>query len=141
MKLKVMYCSSSGNTKKVGDAIASAVGQIAEHIPPAYPLENVDLLFLGGGVYAGKIKKEMEEFIETLDPSRAKKVALYSTSGGQDTAIVKMRELLAKRGIEVMDESFLCRGKFFVFFNRKRPNDEDIKKAQEFANKMVSSLS
>lgn len=140
MKLKVMYHSRGGNTKKVADAIAEAVGQVSEAVPPAYPLENVSLLFLGAAVYQGKIDKKMKEFILTLNTNRVKNVALFSTTGSQDNAINEMRDLLKAQGINVLQETFLCKGRFFFFFNRNRPNSEDLSKAKEFAKNAISKI-
>lgn len=137
MKIKVMYHSKGGNTKKIADAIAEAVGQVNEAVPPAYPLENVALLFLGGAPYAGKLDKKLVDFIKTLNKSRVRNVALFSTTGSQDSAINQMREMLTSQGINVLDETFLCKGKFFLFFNRKHPNEADIKAAKEFAQRAV----
>lgn len=140
MKVKVMYHSKGGNTKKVAEAIAQAVGQTAEAIPPAYPLESVNVLFLGAAIYAGKIDPKIREFIRTLNSSRVKNVALFSTSGGQDKALIEMKDLLKSQGINVLAETFLCKGEWFVFFNRKHPNSEDLKAAQEFAEKVVGQV-
>jgi flavodoxin len=140
MKTKVMYHSRSGNTKKIADAIAQAIGQDAEAIPPDYPLENVGLLFLGAAVYAGKVDKKMEEFIRTLNSSRVKNVAMFGTNGGNENYFNSMRELLKAQGINVLEEVYSCRGKFFLFFNRKHPNEEDIRKAQEFAKAVYEKV-
>ncbi len=140
MKVKVMYYSKGGNTRKVAEAIAQALGQTAEAVPPAYPLENVNVLFLGAAVYGGKIDPKMAEFIRTLNSSRVKNVALFGTCGGQDKALAEMKGLLKSQGIPVMDDTFLCKGKFFVFINRKHPNAEELKAAQEFAKKVVGQV-
>jgi len=137
MKIKVMYQSKGGNTKMVADAIAEAVGQVNEAVPPAYPLENVSLLFLGGALYSGKIDKKLVDFIKTLNISRAKNVAIFGTSGSQDNVITQIKDLVKAQGINVLDETFMCKGKFFVFFNRKRPNEADLKLAKEFAQRAV----
>jgi flavodoxin len=51
MKIAVRYFSRGGNTKKLADAIANAVGVTAETTD--VPLtEDVDILFLGSSVYA-----------------------------------------------------------------------------------------
>lgn len=140
MKLKVMYHSRSGNTKKVADAIAQSLGQTAEAIPPAYPLENISVLFLGGAVYMGKADAKVREFIRTLNASRVKNVALFGTTGNQDKALTEMRDLLKSKGINVLDDTFLCKGKTMAFFNRKHPSAEDLKAAQEFAQKVVGKI-
>lgn len=140
MKLKVMYHSRGGNTKKVAEAIAQALGQTAEAVPPAYPLENVNLLFLGAAVYAGKMDAKVSEFIRTLNKNRVKNVALFSTTGGQDKALTEMRDSLKSQGVNVLDETFLCKGKFFIFFNRQHPTAEELKAAQEFAKKVAAQI-
>jgi len=140
MKIKVMYHSKGGNTKKIADAIAEAVGQVNEAVPPAYPLDNVALLFLGGAPYAGKIDKKLADFIKTLNTSRVRNVALFGTTGSQDSAINEMKSMLKAQGINVLDETFLCKGKYFVFFNRKHPNEADTKAAKEFAQRAVLTI-
>ncbi len=140
MKIRVLYYSKGGSTKKVAEAMAKAINQPVEAIPPAYPLENVKLLFLGSGVYAGKINQKMVDFINTLNTNRVKNVALFGTTGKEDKAITKMRELLTAKGINVLEESFLCKGKFFLFFNSRHPNAVDLKQAQEFAMKQVGLM-
>lgn len=141
MKVKVMYHTRKGNTEKVAHAIAQTVGlKTAELVPPAYLPENLELLFLGGGLYAGKIDKTMEKFIHMLNPDRVRNVALFGTTGGQDKGIQQMKELLEKQGINVLSESFLCKGRFFVFFNRKHPNEIDLQEAQSFAKRVVEKL-
>lgn len=139
--MKVMYYSRSGNTKKIADAIAQSLNETAEAVPPAYPLENVKLLFLGSGLYAGKIDNKMRNFINTLNISRVKNVALFSTSGGQDTAIREMKSLLEQKGINVIDQSFICKGKSFIFIARKHPSREDLKDAQNFARSVIEKMS
>jgi flavodoxin len=140
MKAKVMYYSRSGNTKKVADAIAQAVGHTSEAVPPAYPFDNVKLLFLGAGVYGGKVDKKMTEYIRTLDAANIKNVALFSTMASQDKGIPLMRQLLQEKGINVLEESFICPGKFFVFFKRNHPSAEDLKNAQAFAKRAMDRV-
>jgi len=140
MKIKVMYQSKSGNTKKIADAIAQSLGQTAEAVPPAYPFENLGLLFLGAGIYAGKLDGKMTDFIRTLNVNRVKNVALFGTCAGQDTAIKLMREMLTAQGVNVVDESFICKGKCFIFFNRSHPDEKDINDAKEFAKRVVDKM-
>lgn len=140
MKIKVMYHSKGGNTKKIAEAIGQALNQPAEQVPPAYPPDNIKLLFLGSGLYAGKIDNKIRNFIDALDSKKVRNIALFGTSGGQDTAIRIMRELLQAKGINVLEESYLCEGKFFIFFKRKHPDAHDIKNAQDFALKAFEKI-
>jgi flavodoxin len=141
MKTWVLYYSKGGNTKKIADAIAEELEvPKTEQIPPAYPPENVQLLFLGTGVYGGKPDAKMIEFIRTLNSNRVKNVAVFGTKGSQDTAIDTVKSLLKEKGINVIDETFSCKGKFFLFFNRNKPDSEDIKAAKAFARKVHDGL-
>lgn len=142
MKTWVLYYSKGGNTKKIAEAMAEELGvPKSEQIPPAYPPEGVNLLFLGTAVYAGKPDPKMVEFIRTLNNDRVKNVVVFGTSGdGNKAAIETVKTLLKEKGINVIDETFCCRGKFFLFFNRKKPDDNDIKAAKEFARRVNDSL-
>lgn len=141
MKTWVLYYSKGGNTKKIADAIAEELGvPKAEQIPPAYPPEGVNLLFLGTGIYAGKPDSKMIEFIRTLNNNRVRNVVVFGTTGSQDTAVETVKALLKEKGINVIDETFLCKGKYFIFFNRKKPDSDDIKAAKAFARRISDSL-
>ena len=144
MKTMVMYYSRGGNTKVIADAITKELGILqSEQIPPSYPLENVSLLFLGTGEYAGKPDPKVIEFIRTLNNNRVKNVAVYGTSGrgtANGKAVNTVKALLKEKGINVIDETFCCKGKYFLFLNRKKPDSDDILKAKEFARKVYDSF-
>ncbi len=141
MKTWVLYYSKGGNTKKIAEAIAEELSvPKTEQIPPAYPPENVSLLFLGTAVYAGKPDAKMVEFIRTLNSNRVKNVALFGTCAKENSSIDTLKAMLREKGINVVDESFCCKGKAFIFMNRKNPDENDIKAAKAFARKVYDSM-
>jgi len=141
MKIKVMYHSSTGNTKKVAEAIASAANVSAEAITENYKLcEPVDLLFVGDGIYAAKMNKNTRAFISTLDDSLVKNAAVFGTYGGQNKAIVAMTALLKERGINVCTESFSCKGQSWFIANRNHPDQTDLNNAVKFGNEIIKSI-
>jgi Flavodoxins len=144
MKTWVLYYSKGGNTKKIADAIADELDDVlkSEQIPPAYPPENVALLFLGTGEYAGKPDSKIIEFVRTLNKDRVKNVAVFGTNGkgAAGNAISTLKTLLKEKGINVIDESFCCKGKYFIFLNRKNPDDGEIKAAKEYAKRVYNSV-
>jgi len=142
LDIKVLYHSRTGNTKKVADAIAHSLNQAAEKIPPVYPLENIKLLFLGCGVYMGKIDNKVKEFVAGLDGSKVRSIALFGTCGEQDTAaqIQTIKDLLEGKGINIINESYVCKGRTFIFFNREHPSREDLKSAQDFVRRVVEKI-
>ena len=56
MKVAVRYYTKTGNTKRLAEAVAKAVG--AEALPLSSPIEEpVDILFLGNSYYAFSIDR------------------------------------------------------------------------------------
>ncbi len=139
MRTRVVYQSTTGNTKKVAEAMASAAGCAAEPASAATVSEPVDMLFLGAAIHGGDIDPSVKTFIEGLGPALIKQVAVFSTGFEQDKekAVGIMRDLLVRRGIAVMDKGYFCRGKFLLF-NRKSPDDQDLKGAEEFARSVLA---
>ena len=138
MNVSVRYISRSGNTKKVADAIAEAVG--TEALDCSEPItEPVDLLFLGGAVYGFEIDKSMTAFIDSLDAASVKTAAVFGTAAIVKSGNRKMVSLLKKKGILVISEDFYCRGEFSKM-HKGRPNAEDLEQAARFAEKAMSGL-
>ncbi len=131
----VRYFSKSGNTKKVADAIAKAAGCPAEQIPA--PVDgHVDLLFLGASVYWGGISSEVKDYIRSLDKNKIGRAVVFSTSALAERAFPQMKKELQKAGIPAEDKNFYCRGQFTAL-HRGHPDEDDLKKAGLFAEKMM----
>ena len=141
MKIQVMYHSLTGNTKKVAEAIALTAGVSAEAMMKNSRLsEPIDLLFIGDGIYAGRMNSKTRKFIEKLDGSLVKNAVVFGTYGGLDTAIIAMTELLKARGISVCADRFSCKGQSWFFANRQHPNKEDMELVHAFAARMIESV-
>jgi flavodoxin len=135
MKVAVRCFSLSGNTAKIGDAIAQAVN--VESLPIMAELDKpVDLLFLGSAVYAFGIDDLVKTFIDELEPSKVKKVAVFSTTAAVKSAYPLIKKALDAKGIPVAEEEFHCRGEFKIF-HKGRPNRQDCEAAAEFARKLI----
>ena len=134
MNIQIRYYSKSGNTKKVADAIAQELGITAETTEKNLDGET-DILFIGSAVYGGKIDEKMRSFLESLDGS-VKKTAVFSTAMADNTPYTEIKQILDAKGIPLDETTFHCRGKF-LFFNRKRPSEEDLNNARAFAGKIV----
>ena len=69
MKIAVRYYTKTGNTKRLAEAVAQAVG--AEALPISTPVTKyVDILFLGNSYYAFSIDPEVRSFIRSLDKAK-----------------------------------------------------------------------
>jgi flavodoxin len=141
MEAQVYYGSKTGNTKKVAEAVAGAIGTQARRISGGEGGVKADLLFLGAAVYAthdhGPLP-EVLEFIGKLDPASVKEALVFSTGFKEGDACAKLRALLERRGIKTRKETFFCPGRFFLFFNFGRPNAQDLERARQFATSAVS---
>lgn len=113
MNAAVRYYSRSGNTEAVAKAIASkckvwAVSVDQENAPIDEP---VDVLFIGGALYAYGIDKHLKAYIQTLDKEKIGKAVVFSTSWLSKHALDLIRKELEARGIPVEEETFYAKGK------------------------------
>ncbi|MDR2665457.1 MAG: flavodoxin [Oscillospiraceae bacterium] len=136
MNVAVRYHSDSGNTKKVADAIAGALGVKAE--TASYPVHDVDILFMGSAIHAGKLPYEVTSFFNAVGPASVKKIAVFGTSLSGRPPVSLIRAIAIPRGIQVAGESFACPGRYLMF-KRGRPNSEDLAAAEKFALGILES--
>ena len=95
MIIAVRYYSRGGNTKKLADAIAKAVG--VEALTADTPLkEDVDILFLGSSVYAYGVDDEIKKFIAGIDV-KIGKVVNFSTAALVKSTYKQVGKLLAQK--------------------------------------------
>lgn len=103
MNIAVRYQSRGNNTKAVAEVIANKVGVKAE--PITVPITSpVDILFIGGGVYAYTIDRELKDYLTTLEAENIKSVANFST-GGVMGGTKKMIPILESSGIHTHAET------------------------------------
>jgi len=142
MNIKVIYHSSTGNTEKLARAMADTLNIQAEPLgkEPVSFSEPVDLLFIGSGVYFGKVNKRMASFIDQLDPQMIKRAAVFATFGGQAKIGTDIKALLQNKGIRVVDEPFTCKGQAWLFVNRNHPNETDLSNIRKYAKDVVAKV-
>ena len=135
MKVAVRYYTKSGNTKRLAEAVAKAVG--AEALPISTPVtEAVDILFLGNSYYAFSIDPEVRDFVRTLDRSKVGKIVNFGSAAMLNSTWKKVKAEADKAGIAMDEREFHCKGEF-KGMHKGRPNEADRKAAAEFAAKIV----
>ncbi len=135
MKIAVRYFTRGGNTKKLAEAMAKAVG--AEALGVEKPLaEDVDVLFLGSSPYAFDVDDAVKKFIAGINV-RVGRVVNFSTSASLRSTAKYVSKLLEAKGIPLDKEEFSCPGSFLVL-HKGRPNAQDLKAAGEFAQKIAA---
>ena len=128
MNTAVRYYSRSGNTKKIAEAIAKGAGCSAVSVDAAEAAitEDVDVLYVGGALYAYGIDKKLKAYLETIPADKVKKAVVFSTAMMSKHALDLIAKALKAKGIAVASETFYCKGK---------AADQFIEKAQEFGKK------
>ena len=135
MKIAIRYHSRTGNTKKLADAIGSAVNVRAEttDIPLSEP---IDILFLCSAVYAAGVDNKIKDFISSLDASKVKNVVNISTAAILPSTYSQVAKLLEAKRIHLDSREFHCRGKF-TLMHSGRPNTKDLDDVKAFAQSIV----
>jgi flavodoxin len=108
MKIAVRYQSKGGNTKAVAEKIAELTGVKAEAIGTALN-EPVDILFIGGAIYAFGMEGTLKNYLRDLDPAMVKSAVAFST-GMKMSVAGKISNTLRKKGIVVSENTLSITG-------------------------------
>ena len=135
MKAAVRYYTKTGNTKRLAEAVAKAVG--AEALPISAPVtEQVDILFLGNSYYAFSIDPEVRAFVQALDKSKVGRIVNFGSAAMLNSTYKKVKAEADKAGIPMDEREFHCKGEF-KGIHKGMPNEEDMKAVAEFAKKIM----
>ncbi len=135
MKIAVRYYTKTGNTKRLAEAVAKAVG--VEALPIDTPItEPVDILFLGNSYYAFSIDPEVRAFVRSLDKSKVGKIVNFGSAAMLNSTYKKIKAEADKLGIPMDQREFHCKGEF-KGIHKGRPNEDDLKAVSEFASSIV----
>jgi len=151
--LLVVYSYHHNNTKKIADVIARVLDSQIKTPQQTDPeeLHEYDLLGFGSGIDSDKHYQVLLDFADKLPQLADKNAIIFSTSGltGEEKRAKDhsaLREKLQSKGCRIVGE-FQCRGfntnsflRFFGGMNKGRPNAEDLKRAEEFAQNLRQSL-
>lgn len=135
MKIAVRYYTKTGNTKRLAEAVAKAVG--AEALPISTPItEPVDILFLGNSYYAFTIDPEVRQFVESLDKGKVGKIVNFGSAAMMNSTWKKVKAVTDKVGIPMDEREFHCKGEF-KGIHKGKPDEADLRAAAEFAQKII----
>lgn len=161
--LLIVYSYHHNNTQKVAEVMAKVLDAEIRTPQQTNPeeLQKYDLVGFGSGIDSGKHYQVLLDFADKLPQLKDKKAFIFSTCGAPmkfmelDKAeftryVAKnhslLREKLQSKGYMIVDE-FSCAGfntnsfnKLFGGINKGRPNAEDLKHAEEFAQNLKQNL-
>jgi flavodoxin len=146
--LIIVHSHHHKNTEKIAQTMAPILGAEIMTLDQMSPdaLLNYDLVGFGSGIYFGKFHKGLLEFADKLPQVNGKNALIFSTSGraGKSAADFHkaLRSTLSSKGYTILGE-FSCPG-FDTFgllkigggIKKGRPNQDDLKQAETFAQSM-----
>ncbi|RLI37602.1 flavodoxin [Candidatus Bathyarchaeota archaeon] len=155
--LLVLFSYHHNNTEKIANVFAKALDtqiKMPQQINPE-ELQEYSLIGFGSGIYDEKHHKTLLDLADKLSQVTNKKAFIFSTSGVSrkfaidhsiDDPHTPLREKLQSKGYMIIDE-FNCAGfntnsflKLFGGINKGKPNTEDLKQAEEFAQNLKQNL-
>lgn len=154
MKTLIFYKSfHHKNTEKIAQAMARVIDAHTLSVDDEtreLDVSGYDLIGIGSGIYFGKFHDSVLDLIPRIKGLDSKNVFIFSTSGSKKTMgndfEKKIREVLEKRKVNLLG-AFDARGvstfallKVFGGMNKDRPNEHDIKEAQNFIKNIIINL-
>jgi flavodoxin len=151
--LVVVFSYHHGNTEKIAHAVANVLDAPVKSPRQVTPdeIRKFDLVGFGSGIYSATFDPSVLDLADRLPQVSDKKVFLFSTYGAPAFIANKefieknhrqIREKLQAKGYTIIGE-FGCAGwntnlflKYFGGLNKGRPNDEDLRNAEEFARSL-----
>lgn len=135
MKYAIRYYSRFGNSEKMANVIGEVLG-----VQPASvetPLtEEVDILFVGAGLFLARVNGRLKEFARTLDPKKVKKVVCFGSCALSDSPVPQIRKVFEELGFQVAEESFTCRGEMGPW-HAGHPNAQDLEDLKDFTQQIL----
>ena len=151
--LLVLFSYHHNNTEKITNVFAKVLDaqiKTPQQINPE-ELQAYDLIGFGSGIYGGKHHELLLDLADNLPQVTNRNAFIFSTSAMTGKAKVAkdhslLREKLQSKGYMIVDE-FSCKGfntnsfmKYFGGMNKGRPNAEDLKHAEGFAQNLKQNL-
>ncbi len=151
--LLVLFSYHHHNTEKIANVFAKVLDaqiKTPQQINPE-ELQEYGLIGFGSGIYGAKHHEDLLDLADKLSRDTNRKAFIFSTSAMMGKAKVAedhslLREKLQSKGYVIVDE-FACKGfntnsfmKYFGGMNKGRPNAEDLKHAEEFAQNLKQKL-
>jgi len=134
-QIQIVYATKTQHSKKIAEAMSTALNTKAENINTNPVIINSTLLFIVGGIYGGKSLTELVTFVNGINGQLVKKVVLITSCVSEKQGQATIRQILETKGITVCDE-LICPGNF-LFIKLGHPNKEDLKIIINFASEAM----
>ena len=136
MKYAIRYYSKFGHSEQMAQVVGEVTGVKPESVET--PLtEEVDILFIGAGLFLAKVNGRVKEFACTLDPKKVKKVVCFGSCALSDSPVPQIRKVFEELGFNVAEESFTCRGAMGPWHGG-HPDEKDLADLKTFARQVIN---
>ncbi len=151
--LLVLFSFHHKNTEKIANVFAKVLDAQIKTPRQIIPeeIQEFSLVGFGSGIYDAKHHRTLLELADKIPQVTDRKAFIFSTSAvmgkdkvSEDHSI--LREKLQTKGYMIVDE-FACKGyntnsflRYLGGMNKGRPNAEDLKHAEEFAQNLIQNL-
>jgi flavodoxin len=145
--LLVLYSYHHNNTEKIANVIAKVLDaqiKTPQQVDPE-ELQEYGLIGFGSGIYGAQHHEALLDLADRLPQVTNRKAFIFSTCGTKwevDKNHLSLKEKLQSKVYMIVDE-FTCLGfntnsfmKYLGGANKGRPNAEDLKHAEEFAQNL-----
>ena len=137
MKTAIRYYSKFGNSKRMAQAVGEVTGVKPESVETLLT-EEVDILFIGAGLFLAKVNGRVKEFSRTLDPKKVKKVVCFGSCALSDSPVPQIRKIFEELSFNVAEESFTCRGSMGPWHGG-HPDEKDLEDLKLFTLRCLNS--
>jgi len=139
-QISVVYATMTKHSQKLAEAIGKALQVKAANVKTNPALHEVALLFLVGGIYAGKSSPDLIRYVESLNANQAKNAVLVTSSASiTKRSQPEIRRILTeKKNIRVLEE-ITCPGSL-LFLHVGHPNAADVEQVTERAKQIAAGF-
>lgn len=135
MKINIVYFSGTGNSKYVARYLDMKLKEsghtckIASIEKDNIIDEDIELLIIGGPIYASNVPEKLLKWINKNVPKKNAKAIVYSTSAGTANAhgVEALANKLDKKGYKVIGKEIYKMPSNFYFGKYSKSTDEEIK--------------
>lgn len=131
MKVAIRYYSRGGNVKAMAEALSRGTGEEAISIdePGAEITEHLDLLFVGGALYAYKLDPTFKAWLQEIPEDLVDEVVCFGSSWLTRRPIYLMQDVFKAKGIKINKQAI---------WSRNTPNDNLIEAIEYFGRNEIT---
>jgi len=154
--VNAMYFSATDTTKKVVSGIAMKISEnigklvsinIIDFTLPGVRVKPLsfseeDVVIIGVPVYAGRVPNVLLKYLNSItgNDALAIPVVVYGNRN-YDDALIELKDILEFNGFRVIaGGAFIGEHSFSTTLAKNRPNEKDMAKVNDFANKIFTKI-